>query len=164
MKRTPLTRRTGLVARSPLKRGNTKLGIRRPTLTSADRAARDVVGERSGGWCELRIDGVCLGRATNYQHRRATAHGGPTTVSNGLDVCGMGNVSGCHGFIHQHPTLAVDNGWTVKSGKPWRSRAVVLWHGFFVLGDDGLFYDPPHPRGCAVWTSDNCDCNNALEA
>lgn len=150
MKRTPLQRKTRLVAK-------------RPTLTPEERDGRKLVSRRSGGWCELRIEGVCLGRATNYQHRRAEGQGGPTTASNGLDVCGMGNATGCHGFLHQNPNLAEDNGWTVKSWDDWRATKVVLWNGDTWLDDEGGFEPPvpPCPLGCAVWTSnENCDCED----
>jgi hypothetical protein len=148
------------VKRTGIKRGGKRPAYRPAPLTPEEEAARDLVRRRSGGWCELRIDGVCQGAATNYQHRRATAHGGPTTASNGIDVCGMGNVSGCHGYLHQNPTEAVAKGWTVKSGQSWQKRAVLLFDGFVILGDDGQRYDPPHALGCAVWTSDDdpCDC------
>lgn len=128
-----------------------------------EKLARRLVRERSGGDCEIRVPRVCLGRATNFQHRRAQKHAGLWTPSNGLDVCGMGNVSGCHGYIHQNPNVAVVNGWTVKSWDDWRMKSVQLWSGERWLDDTGRAWSsepsPPCPLGCAVWTSNNrCDC------
>ena len=160
LRRTPLQRKTRLVAKTAIKRGNSRLSIRRPSVTPEEKAGRGLVSKRSGGWCELRIEGVCAGPARDWQHRRNRSQGGPWAASNGLDTCRP-----CHNFLHHHPTLAVDNGWTVKSTENWKTRPVVLWDGFFVLGDDGQLYDPPHKRKCAVWTSnDPCDCENSEEA
>lgn len=146
-RRTPLRRTTRLVARTPIKRGNTKLGIRRPkTWTAQEKKDRKLVDVRSGEWCELRIPGVCLGLATNKQHRLAEAHGGPTVPSNLLDVCGMGNVTGCHGYIHQNPIVAVKNGWTVKSGGDFRSTPVLMFDGRVLLDDNGGRLDPPQHK------------------
>jgi hypothetical protein len=78
--------------------------------------------EDDTGWprCEAQIPGAHIGGRTEYQHRKAKAHCSREELwapRNGLRVCGMGNTSGCHGFIHQNPNIAVANGWTVKSGK-----------------------------------------------
>lgn len=78
----------------------------------AENSARLLVRQRSGGICE-----VCgAAKATNFQHRKNRSQGGEWSASNGLDVCGMGNLSGCHGFIHQNPEAAAAHGWTVRSG------------------------------------------------
>lgn len=103
-------------------------------MKKQEQDARRLVRERSGGICE-----VCgCQRATNFQHRRAKSHAGPWTASNGLDVCGMGNTSGCHGYIHQHPTEACVEGWTVKS---WDDETVIpVRHAVFglvLLDDEG---------------------------
>jgi hypothetical protein len=125
--------------------------------------ARRITRDRSGGDCELRIDGVCLGRATNFQHRRNRSQQGPWAPSNGIDVCGSGT-TGCHGYIHQNPKEADDNGWTVLSWEHWGSKPARFWHGLVLLSDDGSWTnlgDSKHTAGCAVWTSDTCDCQEA---
>lgn len=158
MKRSSELKRT-----AQMKRGDYKQKNRRKKFTPEEEAQRALTSKRSGDWCEVRIPGECLGAATNKQHRLPTGRGGPTVVSNLLDVCGMGNTSGCHGYIHNHPTLSVDNGWTVESGQSWRDKPVMLFDGFYILGDDGRLYDPPHKRRCAVWTSiDPCDCEDTV--
>ena len=35
-------------------------------------------------------------------------------VQNLILLCGSGT-TGCHGFVHMHPTIAYENGWCVKS-------------------------------------------------
>lgn len=110
-----------------------------------ERECRDIVHQRSGGDCEIRIAGVCLGRATNFQHRLAKKHGGRFLPSNGLDVCGHGNLSGCHGYIHQNPKLAVERGWTVPSwGDPATTPAEVWMWGHMqaaaLLDDAGDYH------------------------
>lgn len=100
--------------------------------------ARRLVRERSGGMCE-----VCgAARATNYQHRKGKAHCSPLELwipSNGLDVCGHGNTSGCHGLIHQNPTAAIANGWTVPSWGDPRTAPVYRLSQRVLLHDDGSF-------------------------
>lgn len=137
--------------RTPLKRTPFKHRTRRSPQENAGRA---LVERRSGEWCEVRIDGECTGAAKDWQHRRNRSQGGTWAASNGLHCCRP-----CHLFIHHHPKLAMDNGWTVKASDNWRTVPVLLFDGFVILGDDGQRYDPPHKRRCAVWTSiDPCDC------
>ena len=133
LKPTPMPPRQSPMARSQsLTRQAAK--AKRPKVTPEEKHARDTVRARSGGVCE-----ICdAARATNFQHRLAKAHGGPWEVANGLAVCGMGNVSGCHGRIHQNPIEAEANGWTVLSGHDFRSIPVLhAVHGRVLLGDDG---------------------------
>lgn len=108
--------------------------------TKAEKEARRLVRERSGGICE-----VCGARpATNFQHRKAKSHGGPWSASNGLDVCGMGNASGCHGYIHQNPNTACENGWTVKSWDDEAVKPVKTSHGLVLLDAEGGFAAVQH--------------------
>ncbi len=81
-----------------------------------ERECRRIVRLRSEGDCEVRIKGFCLGRATNFQHRKNRSQGGLWLPSNGLDVCGSGT-TGCHGWIHANPEKAYASGWSVKSTK-----------------------------------------------
>src|SRR2546430_1340869 len=88
---------------------------RPPVKTQEELDARETVRAGSEGWCEVAVPVVCLGQATNFQHRMNAGQGGPWTASNGLDVCGQGNATGCHSVIHLNQNEAVKNGWTVKS-------------------------------------------------
>lgn len=109
----------------------------KPGAASQARARR-LVRDRSGGVCE-----VCgVGRATNYQHRKARAHCTSEelwAVSNGLDVCGQGNATGCHGLIHQNPEGAKRNGWTVPFWADPRRAVVYRRSERVLLDDDGGF-------------------------
>lgn len=102
----PLARRAGL-ARTAFKRtrGRTK-AEKRSTWTEA--YGREKVEGRSGGGCEVRVLGVCEGRAAEWQHRKARSQGGTWAPSNGLHSC-----SACHRWIHANPTEATAAGWTV---------------------------------------------------
>lgn len=157
MKRSPMSpRKTPLTSSKPLSRGSSlprsplvrkapekpvdgvrrskTLSSARPKQTAEERRARKAVRARSGSTCE-----VC-GRApmTNFQHRKAAVHGGPWCPSNGLAVCGMGNVSGCHGRIHQGPRVAYERGWSVRSGHDPAEQPVWLaGRGWSYLTPDG---------------------------
>lgn len=105
----------------------------------AENSARLGVRRRSGGACE-----VCVTeKATNFQHRLAAGQGGPWTVPNGMDVCGNGNLDGCHGRIHQNPKLAVYNGWTVNSWDNPEKKQVLRRGEWVWLRPDGS--TPPAP-------------------
>jgi len=107
---------------------------RKPGEAAAEKLARALVRARSGGICE-----VC-GRqpAREFQHRKAQVHGGEYSAVNGLDVCGHGNVSGCHGHIHQNPTAAYEQGWSVRSGHDPAVRPVwFAGRGLVLLRADG---------------------------
>lgn len=120
--------------------------LTKPAGVTGQARARRLVRQRSGGICE-----VCgVSRATNYQHRKGKAHCTPEemwAVSNGLDVCGQGNVSGCHGLIHQNPTGAKDNGWTVPFWGSPRLAPVYRLSELVLLDDDGGF--EPVEKGAA---------------
>lgn len=94
--------------------------IRRPGRPYASPAglenkARQIVYARSAHQCEVRLPGVCLGRATNWHHRINRSQGGPWLASNGLHVCGSG-VHGCHGLLTNPNGRGAEfgaHGWTV---------------------------------------------------
>jgi len=101
---------------------------------------RRIVRQRSNGGCEVRVTGVCLGRATNFQHRKNRSQGGRWLPSNGLDACGSG-VHGCHGYIHAYPEESYRKGWSVPS---WADPAAVPFEhpdfGPVLLDDTGDFH------------------------
>lgn len=70
---------------------------------------RELVHERSDGWCEARLPG-CLGRATNCHHVLPRSAGGTDTPDNLLDLCGSGT-TGCHGWIEHNRTDAMALGY-----------------------------------------------------
>lgn len=133
MKRTEL-KRTGF-KRAPLGRAYV-VKPQRSKYDPREKSARAKVRSRSGGVCEVQKDGVCLGHATNFQHRAAAGQGGGYSASNGLDVCGSGT-TGCHGYIHAHPTESIREGWTVPSWDTSLNRAVLYRSRWVLLDDDG---------------------------
>lgn len=112
--------------------------IRRPgrpkvSTKAAENAAREAVRRRSRGRCE-----VCnSAKATNYQHRKNKSQGGDWSVVNGLDVCGNGNATGCHGRIHQNPTEAYDAGWSVRRNDDPATKPVLVRGARVLLTPDG---------------------------
>lgn len=117
MIRTPLRRYTplrssrlksgGYLKRSPMRRVSAK-------KSRADRElARNakIVRERSGGRCELRVEGVCLGRAQHPHHIQKRSQGGSHHYSNLLDACDP-----CNGWVEDHPREAAERGWVIRRG------------------------------------------------
>jgi hypothetical protein len=133
-----------LVRQAPIKPRATK---RKPQLVAevsewiGERPARDGVEGRSGGWCEMRVDGVCFGSADNWCHRIAQGQGGLWQASNGLAGCGSGT-TGCHGWCHANPAAAQELGWMLLStAKPLLEPAYIHTIRFglawVLLRDDG---------------------------
>lgn len=131
--------------------------IPRKTKTSKDeRGARRIVAERSSfdgtRMCEISVPpGVhglpvvlCTVRATDYSHRQSRGVGGKWAASNALDAC-----RACHRWITDHPAVAYEFGWMVRSGipdcqgvhdGPCGPRCVPVLHaalGLVYLLDDG---------------------------
>lgn len=97
-KRCPDCRGMGYVFRNDVGQGCPRCeGI--GTIPDADDippAIRAAVSKRSGGICE-----VCHRRpATDKHHRKYRSRSGLHLVENLLDLCGPGNVFGCHGDAH----------------------------------------------------------------
>lgn len=97
---------------------------------------RAIVLERACGLCE-----VCGERAaSNVHHRRARGMGGTRKAIHSpawlLAVCGLGNVTGCHGRIESNRTEALEAGWLLGP-RDEPSRPVRLHMGTVVLDDAG---------------------------
>lgn len=82
-------------------------------MKADERNGRRIVKERSGGYCEVRIHGICTGRAESVHHRKNRSQGGNWAPSNLLHLCGDG-VRGCHGWITENPAASYANGWAVR--------------------------------------------------
>ena len=96
--------------------------------------ARAIVRDRSGGRCEL-----CPAPGAEWSHRIARSRGGAWTPSNGLWLCGI-----CHRKCHAAPDTARANGWHLPTGTdpldaPARIQPGHLWHGWWLLDDEGLY-------------------------
>lgn len=80
--------------------------------------AEEVARERTRLRLRLRVERghvceVCKARPWSDMHEILPRSGGgdPLDPSNILLVCGPGNVSGCHGWIHQNPREAMALGY-----------------------------------------------------
>lgn len=75
---------------------------------SMPQAIREAVYARSRGVCEAGSP-ACEGEAREIHHIDRNRHN--NVPSNLLHVCGLGNTSGCHGWIHGNPAAAKERGW-----------------------------------------------------
>lgn len=129
MKRSRLPDRTTPLRRTELRRSPTPAEDTRPSSAGPVKPrkspaqpgmahGRKLVYARSGGWCEVRIPGVCLGRGMSWHHRKNRSQGGTWAASNGLHCCGDG-VTGCHGALTNPPrgrkAEFQGSGWIVPS-------------------------------------------------
>lgn len=113
MKRTPLKRKTPLVARSTLKRGKPiarQRMKRTPPKPGFTEETKATVRRRSGNRCEARSS-VCTGRAEHFHHRKLRRFGDHRVV-NCLHVC-----SACHDYMHLKRVMAALMGWIVSGQK-----------------------------------------------
>lgn len=62
-------------------------------------------------WCEAKVPGVCLGRASHRHHKLRRSQGGGDEASNTADLC-----SACHGYVHVNTGWAYEAGWLVRAG------------------------------------------------
>jgi len=92
---------------------------------------RELIKKRDNNQCFR-----CGAPATNIHHRQRRKVGGHDP-SNLLMLCGMGNVSGCHGWAHQHPKEAQSEGFIVSAYADPRTQWVWRWDGARVLLDNG---------------------------
>ncbi|WP_158170948.1 HNH endonuclease [Rhodococcus sp. JT-3] len=107
-------------------------------MNAAEKNGRRIVKERSGGYCEVRIRGICTGRAESVHHRKNRSQGGSWAPSNLLHLCGDG-VRGCHGWITEHPALSYDNGWAVRGCNVPAEEPVFVARGLVLLDDTGNY-------------------------
>jgi hypothetical protein len=125
----------------------------RPTVTADERTARPLVRARSNGWCEVRLPGVCLGRATNQHHRKNRSQGGRWDAANLLDLCGSGT-TGCHGVLTDPQGRRAEyegNGWIVPGHQEPADVPVLIHnanvgHDWVVLDSRGDVAFAPYPE------------------
>lgn len=79
--------------------------------------------DRSKGWCEVAMPGICEGRAINTHHRLPLGQGGEESLDNYLHLCGSGT-TGCHGWIEHHRAMSYSQGWLVHMGS---DPALIEW-------------------------------------
>lgn len=112
--RAPLSAGDRLLKRTEM---TTKPSAKKKAYEAELDAMRPIVHSRSGGRCEARLPG-CEGVATNIHHRKPRGLPGTNAEANLMDICGMGNYSGCHGWIETNRTKAYELGLLVKRSSP----------------------------------------------
>lgn len=145
MKKVRLVRHKPLVQGKPLERttrlrSSGPLKAKRPTMSAAERLAKRITRARSGGWCEIRLPGVCVGRALDFSHRIAAGRGGKWLASNGLDACRF-----CHEAITNTRGKRAEYerlGYIVRTGAD--TTAVPVWlngERWVLLDDSGNYVE-----------------------
>lgn len=93
--------------------------IKHKKVPKRDRDAAEIASlmpaliHRSGGRCEVAIESICEGAATNVHHRKPRGQGGRNVMRNLLHLCGSGT-TGCHGYIEHNRDVSYTNGWLVR--------------------------------------------------
>lgn len=108
------------------------------TAPAIPRALRTAITRRSGGVCEMQLDG-CVGTATDWSHRVAKGMGGvhrsgataANRLANALHACWW-----CHRWVTRNSTAANGLGLTLKHGQDPDTEP-ALRRGVLVLLDDG---------------------------
>lgn len=132
-RRTPLRAKTALVGASPLARSSrltrTAMARKRPQRSPEEAHGRRLLRARSGGVCE--IDGHSP--ATDAHHRQNRSQGGTWQVANLLHLCHP-----CHMTVTTAPALAWGFGWSVRStDDPATTPARLAGHGWAYLDARG---------------------------
>jgi hypothetical protein len=131
---SPVVSRRVTAERAPSLRGGGRL---RGAGHRVERDSATVVRERSGGRCEIGMDG-CWGTARELHHRVTRKSGGrhgaasrrSDRASNLMHGCGR-----CHLIVTDHPRRAYRNGWSLRE---WQepSQEPVLYRGGLVYLDE----------------------------
>lgn len=110
-----------------------------------EKVCRELVRERSGGFCEIAIPSVCLGQAQSMHHRFKESQGGHWDPANILHSCGDG-ATGCHGWVEANPDDARLRGlWLQGRDDPATTPVLMAWRGiyqWFTLDHDGGLHWP----------------------
>lgn len=137
--RKPLARRTELRSTTPLERtsrlrSSGPIKAKRPVVSPEEKLAKRIVRARSKGWCEIRLPGICVGRALDFSHRIAAGRGGKWLASNGLDACRF-----CHEAITNtrgHRAEFERWGYLVRTNMNTLEAPVLLACRMWALLDD----------------------------
>jgi hypothetical protein len=143
----PLRRYVGLDRSSKSTAGSGTTGEGGPVVSSAgrpratghriERDSAAIVRERSGGRCEMGIEG-CWGTARELHHRITRKSGGRHHAARVRSDRPSGLLHGCgccHLVVTDHPKFAYTNGWSLREGQD-PSQEPVLYRGDLVYLDD----------------------------
>lgn len=141
MKRTPLTRKTPLVATTKTVREQGKRNPRPPRDTGPSTTVRQLIKDRSGGCCER--CGKTITGHYSIHHRKPRGMGGTrdpkaNSPANLVLLCGSATTpDGCHTGVERFREAAVATGYIVpQSGNP-ELVPIKLASGWYFLRPDG---------------------------
>jgi 5-methylcytosine-specific restriction protein A len=111
--------------------------LKRRRATGPTDATRQLVAERSGGYCERCGRALAAAVPMSVHHRKPRRAGGTSdpavnAVSNLVAVCGSG-VTFCHGEIESRRSEAYADGWLLHAGQDPAEVPVRLRGGPLVL-------------------------------
>lgn len=95
-------RRSAIERKTQLKRTPFVSRRRKPDIPAKIRKA---VHDRSGGLCEMKVEGVCTGRAQQIDHIKNRSQGAGHTLDELQDSC-----EPCHRFKTENPNAAHELG------------------------------------------------------
>jgi hypothetical protein len=156
MRRSSLSRKTGLRAKAPIKRGTPK--TQRYVDTGPDDDTKELVKQRANYGCER----CGLARGQVIHHRDPRGAGGSSrpevnAASNLVWICNP-----CHERVESRRLEAIGDGFLISDGFDSLTFPVRLHYGLVRLDDAGgckRLGSDMHTAGCAIWTSDDhCDC------
>lgn len=142
MKRGTGLRRTGFTPAQRATRMTRKATTaKRAKVTPEERNGRKVAKARSEGICEIHGNHP----ASDIHHRQNRSQGGSWAPSNLLHIC-----HAVHMALTVQPQRAMEQGWTVRSGR--NPADVPLWlagRGFAFLDDNGGVTEAPEEEDFA---------------
>jgi hypothetical protein len=140
-----LSRATGLARTSGLNRAVPMQASRKDSIPLA---VRKLVYKRDA-WCCVRCGLFVMGEPHNVHHRIRRSQLGPDSPENLILLCGSGNTTGCHGWVHGHVKDAQEHGWLLESGSDPAAKGVAYatedggFAVWYLLPDGDRHSEPP---------------------
>lgn len=155
MKRSPLSRKTGMERKPPLNTGKSVAASgkkrRPPRETGPGVATRRLVATRAGGCCE-RCGKPITGSAYSMHHRKPRGMGGTSdpainSPANLVLLCGSATTpDGCHTTVEKFRKVALFMGFIVRQSADPEAVPIKLIHGWFLLRPDGSRVPTERPQ------------------
>jgi hypothetical protein len=108
-------------------------------MSQPTRKTCNLVDERDGCCCVRCGKSLYSALTFSRHHRLMRSHAFPGLhgTSNLILLCGSGT-TGCHGWVHAHPSESYRNGWLVRSTNyPDEMPVMDHRHGWVLLDDEG---------------------------
>lgn len=107
-------------------------------MTGFAPSVRGMVGDRSGGWCEL----CGLKPAQEAHHRRPRASGGSRRATTNLASNALALCNSCHRMVESYRDVAGMLGWLVPQAVDNPCAVKVLYRGEYGWLDDHGSFTP----------------------